>query len=530
MRKQLRKRKKLYVCNDFINKQTNTMAKRKIEKKKQESNANEVDDKPFEIPMDDAIQSFYYHLKSHPRTIFSAKFGDGKTYFLKKFKEVATDKAMIITIHPVNYQVVENKDVFELIKRDILFQITLNQMLDENLEISDLVAWLFYIQNNFMDVTESVVSFLSLLQAPPTVATGILAALKGTKLFKDLRQKVKNIKKEYKSTDALDAFIDQCNNISVLEEDIVTQIIQDSIDEFKSQHQQTRVVLVIEDMDRLDPAHLFRIMNVFSAHLDTNERMFKEEKDFRLSNKFHFDNVVFVMDYENTEKIYKHFYGADTSFDGYIEKFVTKGFFKYSIKELAYESFLIERVSQIIALPKDFVRSIIQPECIKDKSLRAIANSIEGVDFHLKRPPVYQGRRIDWRILRLYAIMKNLEIDGTVLINNFREAIINNHPILMYYLGLFIDVSFAIRPSKEVEAILLKEHNSSKVGILASGSFDRSEGCYRINKLLAMSNPISESFRKASLLANGLALDDSDSVKGAFSADDLLVVLNDYVA
>ena len=118
--------------------------------------------------------------------------------------------------------------------------------------------------------------------------------------------------------------MNKCNNISVLEEDFVTKIIQDSIDNYKKENQEKRVVLVIEDMDRLDPAHLFRILNVFSSHLDTNEKYFVRSNGNYFYNKFHFDNVVFVMDFGNTEKIFKHFYGNDTDFKGYIEKFITR--------------------------------------------------------------------------------------------------------------------------------------------------------------------------------------------------------------
>ena len=31
-------------------------------------------------------------------------------------------------------------------------------------------------------------------------------------------------------------------------------------------------VLIIEDLDRLDPKHLFRILNVVSAHIDDSNR------------------------------------------------------------------------------------------------------------------------------------------------------------------------------------------------------------------------------------------------------------------
>ena len=49
----------------------------------------------FEIPITQHLESFYEHLQSNDRTIFSAKFGDGKSYFLKEFKE---NTKMIITL------------------------------------------------------------------------------------------------------------------------------------------------------------------------------------------------------------------------------------------------------------------------------------------------------------------------------------------------------------------------------------------------------------------------------------------------
>lgn len=38
------------------------------------------------IPVDDAIERFQNHLLSHDRVILSAKFGDGKSFFLNNLK------------------------------------------------------------------------------------------------------------------------------------------------------------------------------------------------------------------------------------------------------------------------------------------------------------------------------------------------------------------------------------------------------------------------------------------------------------
>ena len=72
------------------------------------------------------IQVFKKVFENESRIIFSAKFGDGKSYFLNEFMKIYDEKVndyYFITLHPVNYVVEENRDVIEYIKRDILFQL-----------------------------------------------------------------------------------------------------------------------------------------------------------------------------------------------------------------------------------------------------------------------------------------------------------------------------------------------------------------------------------------------------------------------
>ena len=47
----------------------------------------------FIIPVDSAIQEFREHLKCHPRSILSARYGDVKSYFIDAFmKDPAVKK------------------------------------------------------------------------------------------------------------------------------------------------------------------------------------------------------------------------------------------------------------------------------------------------------------------------------------------------------------------------------------------------------------------------------------------------------
>lgn len=92
------------------------------------------------ISIDKELVAFKEHLERNERTIFSAKFGDGKTYFLNEFKKKYSDdnkesadkkeKYYFITLYPVNYSVAENQDIFEYIKRDILLQLAKDEKLN----------------------------------------------------------------------------------------------------------------------------------------------------------------------------------------------------------------------------------------------------------------------------------------------------------------------------------------------------------------------------------------------------------------
>lgn len=72
------------------------------------------------IPIDSQLENFKQYLDNNRRCILSSRFGNGKSYFLSNFIEKNSENYLFIPIYPVNYQVMDNKDIFELIKRDIL--------------------------------------------------------------------------------------------------------------------------------------------------------------------------------------------------------------------------------------------------------------------------------------------------------------------------------------------------------------------------------------------------------------------------
>ena len=265
------------------------------------------------------LQDFKQYLESAPRMIFSAPFGDGKSYLLQKLKEDEEIKRdyEVFTIYPVNYVVAPNEDVFEYIKRDLIVQLAERHLLDD-IDLDALMTSIFSFES-----FKEIVGFL-------------LTCLPGGGVYKKLFDKLLSIKDKYKEErqtygDYLSAF--QTQRGGLYENDAYSQMIQaalafirDGRDIQQPGETRKKSLLVIEDLDRLDPAHLFRILNVISAHLDDPLRPDK------VSNKFGFDNIVLVMDYDVTRHVFHHFYGPEASYDGYMSKFLSCEPFRYSIK------------------------------------------------------------------------------------------------------------------------------------------------------------------------------------------------------
>lgn len=334
------------------------------------------------IPVDDAIERFQNHLLSHDRVILSAKFGDGKSFFLNEFRKKCEDcndsPFKFITLYPVNYQVLENKDIFEIIKHDVLLQMLMLRMIDVNYEITDEMALAFYLQTHFSTVAESFFSMLHLIGIADPQTQGLLDIFKSISWLKSLKNKVNAVKKEIDQSDYLDSYLATFDEKSVYENDIITKIIRDNIDTYQKSNNK-KVVLIIEDMDRLDPAHLFRIMNVFSAHMDYGYRSMLPIDDSLVGNKFGFSNVVFVMHEQNTKALFHHFYGEYADYEGYMSKFYNKDIFNFSLNE-EKEKYALYLIVKETGLPEDKVTEIFPKSFFVNKTMRQIICAMDKVN------------------------------------------------------------------------------------------------------------------------------------------------------
>lgn len=398
------------------------------------------------IPIDEEIKRFEKHLENNFRIIFSAKFGDGKTYFLNAAKEQLKDKYRFITLHPINYSVLDNQDVFEYIKYDIIK------------ELKDYVAPLYketLLKDKRFHNYKEIINIGAIISSS---LLGISGLSEISEEFQSIIQDYKNNKSTFEKYS--DAFLSQKGGL--YEHDTYTQMIELALDlskryekidkkviskikdeSYKTQKEIKKNVLVIEDLDRIDPKHLFRILNVFGAHIDHPDS----------PNKFGFDNIVFVMHYDTAKHIFHHFYGIDAGYDGYMSKFISHYPYSYSIKQVA-QDFVYSFVEKECGLQKkDISQFTIRQdnatfdEVLKEKSVRDIVNIFENFENQYENHEITLSKytiNTDVPIVKFLALIKRL-CQNKISIDGITNAITNKEPIeTLNFIGGFLLVNKAL--------------------------------------------------------------------------------------
>lgn len=415
--------------------------------------------KDFIIPVDSAIQEFRDHLKCHPRSILSARYGDGKSYFIDAFMKDPTVKKefQILKIYPVNYQVLENRDIFDIIKYDVLLQMGLSDMLDPSQEISSRDAFLFCMKSNGLNLLESLFSVASSIEGVSTVKAIGKVGEGAVGVIKKIQEAVNDYRK-YKGGESsiLDKYMGEIDKTPIYEEDPITKIIQNNIVAWrkKRRNKNKKIVLLFEDMDRIDPAHLFRILNVFSAHMDFSYKYAIKPDDSLYGNKFGVDNVVMVIHYENLESIFHHFYGDNTCFEGYIHKFADKGRFVYSLKAESLK-YYYQCLVKVTNLPETVLKEVLPDDRIRSRTLRELGNSLDFVKQQRKEIADCSND-----ITALMVCMRRLGLDDNEIISCFRRTAEQNMAVWMRYLYPYLNHFGLI----EEASIQLVDHEGRRHG------------------------------------------------------------------
>jgi len=351
-----------------------------------------------EIPIDDEIESFRIHLENNCRVVLTGQFGDGKTYFLKEMQKALADKYYFVTLYPVNYSVARNEDIFEYIKRDILLRLAKEGILN-NIDFEAVADSCFNWEN-----LRAVISFLLTFVPRGTFYDKLLSKAEEFKKSYDEKKKTWD---KFEST-----FVAQRGGL--YEHDAYTKLIENAIDYIQHQvkdNDKRKAVLIIEDLDRIDPAHLFRILNVLGAHID-------EDKN---TNKFGFSNIVVVLDYDKTEHLFHHFYGGKANYSGYMCKFMSHYPFRYSLKRVA-DDFLYDYINKECGLHRDITASLQLSyeadssfaNALEGKSVRDIAQILDGIDEQITDEIIeFEGNymiRTSTSIVKFLAVLKRMNV------------------------------------------------------------------------------------------------------------------------
>lgn len=375
------------------------------------------------IDVEPTCRLFKQYFEIDNRCILSAKFGDGKSYFLSKFTQMFNDEYLFITIYPVNYQVMENGEIFELIKRDILLRLLSEEaIISKKIEYTNSFQAAYYLSQNYEEVFGNLMqiipqfNFCGLEIDLGNICKGLKSIISG---YKEWEKKIKETDKEKSEKFIKDFNVQQG---SIYEFDAISQLIYNIILDYKGSSGK-KVALIIEDLDRIDPAHIFRILNVFSAHFDN--------KSYGEGNKYNFDKIITVCDYDNIKNIYHHVYGEKTDFIGYISKFSSREPFYYSIYKLLKEYILNNLLDEKLlkykgicnVLCDNIIRSlnkktdfynlrIVKQRLIKAKE--AILNKNIKLDKDLKDYYISSSNTLAY----LVAITKSFNIDEKTMLNN----------------------------------------------------------------------------------------------------------------
>lgn len=312
--------------------------------------------------VDTKLNDFRNHLqiRNNQHIFFSAPFGVGKSTFLDYFMSNNAKYYDVFHLYPVNYAVASNADIMEYIKVHILGELMLR---DITLSEHDYNDWIYahqWILSELKSPKTIVNGLKGILKLIPTVDPKGTMTLKVLEQFEKLHNSFQSFKKKHidsSETSHANRFLAEISEQkgSLYDTSFITQLIIKLVEAQRRDHKREQV-LVIDDLDRMDPEHIFRILNVLASHFDQGDR--------GLWNKFGFDRLILVGDYDNIQHIYHHKYGEHTDFSGYFNKFFSSGVFQY---ELSMEE--LERRNSLADIFKCEILEFIIPDMIRSGAI-----------------------------------------------------------------------------------------------------------------------------------------------------------------
>jgi len=422
----------------------------------------------FKIPIKELFPKFEEHMeiKDNTRILFSGKFGIGKTYFLNDFFKNHQEEYEIFHFFPVNYQISANEDILEFLKYDILVELNKKNkdifQKNDYSNLIDLQRLLFiWSKNNFSEIFKTGLSFIPRLGRPLKEVVGLVEN------FWTFKQEIEAGEKGF-----VKDFLEKTKKKNITETDYLSELLKEKI---QTQKDNKQSVLILDDLERIDPEHIFRILNVFSAHLGLQNE--------ELPNKFNFDKIILVADVQNLRSIFHCKYGEQTDFNGYFDKFFSEEIFEFKNEEIIekYVDKIISRfqagnkLSQSLQDKHYFLQIILKDILLKSLKLDGkeklnLRQLLKGIKFPL--PALKEGsykegliqtrdqgmpQIINIGIKTLISIFSGIDIDFISVLRRIRDNI-SDKEHTSGYLGHYRTLSYyllkSVSPFEQTEGDL----------------------------------------------------------------------------
>ncbi|MCD4697938.1 MAG: KAP family NTPase [Bacteroidales bacterium] len=299
----------------------------------------------IELNISQPAAEFKNHLEllNNKRIVFSGPYGSGKTYFLNKYFSEIDKNPNVIQLSPVHYSVASNEDIFELLKHDILFELFKKDIEFENVDFSRLLTYQTYIQENKINV------LIPFIKSIPKIGKSLAEIIQVLKDFEKYNEEAQ-IDEEKEIIEFLNKFHEKLGTIH--EENYYTQLITSLVDKLREKNEGKETILILDDLDRLDPEHIFRVLNVFAVHI----KFIDDE------NKFGFDKVILVYDLENVRNAFNNKFGDNVDFNGYIDKFYSYDIFEFDNLDIVINKLNLLLSNLIVIKENSFEKKFVEIE------------------------------------------------------------------------------------------------------------------------------------------------------------------------
>ncbi|UYQ92211.1 KAP family NTPase [Chitinophaga horti] len=272
----------------------------------------------FQVITEYPVPAFQKHIddERNQHIFFSGKYGSGKSTFLEDFFRQRTDKYNVFKVSPINYSISTNEDIIRYIKYDLLLCLLEIGALDDSGRKTPTFTEtsIKFAKREFKPFVKQLVKMI------PEVGKSLVDAYE---YIEDFDKRFYSLYDELSISkfEKLESFMGDVESAGRLyENDIITTMIN-SLTGKQNPDAEQRSVLIIDDLDRLDPDHTFRILNVFASQLHS--------KRIDRGTQLLFDKVIVVADIENIRNMYEHRYGSKTDFTGFIDKFYSSDVFHF---------------------------------------------------------------------------------------------------------------------------------------------------------------------------------------------------------